>query len=204
MSKNRLDDLMNLSSVWRWSRVPVLRQQSVAEHSFNVAAIALEICRGLKLGPIDEYRVIKWAILHDGPEGETGDVVYTTKRELPDGVMEGVERKLCPWYEECQPLPTVREIIKIADKIEEVFFLREWGAASERTLSAQRMAENLIWDRTIAARERYGWEIDAVVTKILRSSLPPMDGVTGVTGLAGQQKGQPGQPPQGPVPQALP
>lgn len=68
----------------RFSTVPLVRPQSVAEHSHGVAVIALEICKILKTQTpeieIDVAKVLEFSIHHDTPEGVTGDILYQNKR----------------------------------------------------------------------------------------------------------------------------
>lgn len=202
MSNSRLEDLLDLAHVPRWSRVPLLRPQSVAEHSFRVGAIALEICRRLNhfgkhnaLGYANvvlEHRVLLWALVHDGPEAETGDVPYPTKKFVRD--MTGIdpfsrqEDMACPWYRSMSHEVHSNEvaIIKIADKIEEVLFLNEWGmTSSPRTMSALSMATQLILDRCAEARERFGWTNPSIL-QIAAELVQPYD----LIGYARRQTGQ--------------
>ena len=65
-----LTDLLALSIVPRWSIVPHVHHQSVAEHSHRVAAIYLELCAQLNL-PVS-VEGLTWALCHDGAESRTG------------------------------------------------------------------------------------------------------------------------------------
>lgn len=64
-----------LSVVPRWSVIPMLRQQSVADHSFQVASLCLWLMESHKNGRDPEFRlrVLTHAIQHDQDEGITGD-----------------------------------------------------------------------------------------------------------------------------------
>ena len=180
MSQNRLQDLLNLSNTKRWTIRPTLRDQSVAEHSFRVAVIAMEICRalnqdGLPSSNVIEYHVLVWALVHDGPEAETGDIPYTAKRNIPDEMVERIEHKLCPWYEQFERRihPPELAIIKIADKVEEVLYLREWGTSGSD--AAQEMAFHLACERVWEAASRFGWsDLPYIVGQIIGwgSTLP--------------------------------
>jgi 5'-deoxynucleotidase YfbR-like HD superfamily hydrolase len=171
MSNSRLNDLLNLSHVPRWSIVPHLRPQSVAEHSFRVAAIALEIAHqlnppGLPSSVVITGNILRWAITHDGPEAETGDIPSPIKQYV---FKDDAEAKLCPWYvAEAHGIhEQERAVVKIADKIEGVFFLQEWGIG-QKSLEAQVSTRKQIAEHVEAARSRWGWsELPAIVETIL-------------------------------------
>lgn len=126
MSTRRINDLLNLAHVVHWHTVPTRRKCSVAEHSFRVAAIVLELydrLRNFSLCP-----ALRLALVHDGPETETGDLPHTTK-VLFDGdgarAWRAVESALCPWYANEYEDPGTMEcrIVKIADLIECYMFI---------------------------------------------------------------------------------
>jgi 5'-deoxynucleotidase YfbR-like HD superfamily hydrolase len=174
MSQSRLQDLLALSIVPRWSIVPHFRPQSVAEHSFRVAAIALEIAQRLNKGVtpssvIIERNVLLWALVHDGPEAETGDMPYPLKKLLPEGSMRRAEYAVCPWYAEWLTSihPAERIVVKVADKIEEVLFLRDWGQGPKADF-AMADAQSQILAHVEEARSRYGLtDLPAIVESIL-------------------------------------
>lgn len=175
MSNDRLQDLLNLAIVPRWSIVPHRRSQSVAEHSFRVAAIALEITRGINRGMFHpsavllEHRVLLWALVHDGPEAETGDIPSTIKKQLPEGIISSMERNLCSWYDaEFKWVPAQeRSIVKIADKVEELLFMTEWGvsiAAAPVILRTRGEIDQCINEATA----KWGWiDLPKIVDRIL-------------------------------------
>ncbi len=113
---NRTIDLLGLADVERWGVVRTLRPQSVAEHSFAVAVIALEILDLLPvMEGVDRGIVLEWALAHDAPETFTGDISGRFKNENPavrDSVLMAEK---------------VHAIIKLADRIEAYAFIRDWG-----------------------------------------------------------------------------
>lgn len=168
MNKSRLHDLLDLNEVPRWnSRVRLLRRQTVAEHTFNVMAIAYEIVCLLDLGSMAPtvdgkhrmmYRVLRWALVHDGPECDTGDVNYLFKRNLNRQEINALEIASCPWYaiesEECPSW--ARAIVKIADKIEEYYYISKWTFPDEgRKWIPGILAQ--IEDHARKAIAAYGW-----------------------------------------------
>jgi 5'-deoxynucleotidase YfbR-like HD superfamily hydrolase len=125
---SRLSDLLSLSYVGRWAITPMFRNQTVAEHSFRVAAIALEISSTMFKHPDDspeigfrrQCEVIYWALVHDATEAYTGDLPSPFKSHLGKNVLWAVERQLCPWWAELQATihDDARAIVHVADTIE--------------------------------------------------------------------------------------
>lgn len=173
MSKDRLTDLLNLEDVKRWGRIPLYRPQSVAEHSFRVAAICMEIAD--QLGSTGYLAaLLPWAILHDGPECETGDIPYVVKTPEIRRQLAAFEEKLCPWYPQLnsQISKAMNAIVKLADKIEEVIYLNKWGAPGSE--EAYEMSYRLVRERTAAAATDFGWLLlPQIVFGILEAQLNP-------------------------------
>src|SRR5271170_2966446 len=134
MSKDQLKDLLALNEVPRWnSRVRLIRRQTVAEHTFNVMAIAYHIVRQLESSNMRSKimltcEVLQWGLVHDGPECETGDINYIFKRHMDRRQIDALEIIACPWYGDYAKYANdaARVIVKIADKCEEYLFLRKW------------------------------------------------------------------------------
>lgn len=121
-------DMLALSDVKRWGVVHTLRTQSVADHSFRVAIIAMSVCGRLGLPKRDAkwtlQQVITWALVHDVPEGLTGDIDGKFKRSDLDVklAVSRAEMKAFPW---CEPEnEMVRWIVKVADYIETSTFIQ--------------------------------------------------------------------------------
>lgn len=83
--------LKNLSRTgWVLTCAP---RESVAEHTFGVAIIALALSRMEKLPQKDEHELLRIALLHDLHEARIGDLVPSQKREdKPDEAK--VEREM--------------------------------------------------------------------------------------------------------------
>lgn len=122
---NELD--FRMSVVKRWSVVSTIRQQSIAEHSFNVAIMADRIARKW-FGIEDEkrlYCILRRALDHDALESITGDFPTYMKRfvdetgaaqEFAADMTENVDLSV---HDEMD-----RVIVKIADYIDAMIFLR--------------------------------------------------------------------------------
>lgn len=100
------------------------REQSVAEHSYNVLLIARDLAGAAKDQDILDA-VTDYAIEHDEEEVFTGDIPSSFKRELrehcPDVIplLDGKKR----WPAE------VKAIVKLADLLEAIYYLREFGGS---------------------------------------------------------------------------
>lgn len=128
---DRTVDLLALADAHRWTVVKTLRSQSVAEHSYQVAVIAWELAERLDV-PIECYpHILTWALAHDAPETFTGDIDGRAKREFPNlkEVVTRVENIKFPWHWEMSMAvsPMVRALVKVADTIEAMTFIKVWG-----------------------------------------------------------------------------
>ncbi len=72
----KINDILRASGVTRWHIVRTVRPQSLAEHTFDVVMIARAIAKN---AGIDDYEIIKAALLHDLDEIVTGDIPTPTK-----------------------------------------------------------------------------------------------------------------------------
>lgn len=147
-SADRLQDLMALQDVPRWTVVKVGRAQSVAEHSFNVAAIALELAS--RLCPELVGEVLLWSILHDGPESHTGDIPGIIKKKYNDGWVSKVEMGECAWFSQSweRSVGVVQRLVKVADLIESLSYLWLWKVGSHAD-SVWRYLDGL-WPSAVA------------------------------------------------------
>ena len=75
-----LNDIYILSHIKRYSTVHTLRQESVAEHSFNVAAILFRLHEDYEF---ELSKAVTMAIVHDMPEMELNDVPRIIKQRYP-------------------------------------------------------------------------------------------------------------------------
>jgi len=77
-------DVRRLSSVWRFSSIPVAVQENVAEHSYWVAIYAAMI--HLEILPDRDMlgKVVLASLIHDLEECVTGDVVRVFKYSTPE------------------------------------------------------------------------------------------------------------------------
>jgi len=93
-----------LSQILRFSTIPTMHKQNVAEHSYFVAFIAWLICIRLETNGItvDVAKVLKLCLIHDLPESISGDMPRSVKQgevrrmiqELEDKVFEAMVEEL--------------------------------------------------------------------------------------------------------------
>lgn len=102
--------LRRLSVVPRWSVVPVLRRQSVAEHSFHVTTLSMWLV-GLHSKANDEkfeLSVMRYAMTHDVKEAGEGDAPTPSKEKT-----------------EANGDDQVKVVVKCADILEALLFIHE-------------------------------------------------------------------------------
>lgn len=119
-----LREQLRMAQVKRYPICHTHRDQSVAEHSFGVMLITMELC-----SHVNDLRLIDcalaYAMTHDQDEVFTGDIPSPFKREL---------RSKCPAViEHLDPpvnvSPVVKGIVKLADYLEAIHYLREYGGS---------------------------------------------------------------------------
>lgn len=136
-------DLMRLQYVTRWNTVPVSKPQSVAEHSWAVAIIALRLADVAEkngewlVGEVNRGALAIAALYHDAPEVFTGDISTPTKmylKRIPDvtEALDELENTAGDEYIESKLWKGGRadDILKLADLYESWLYLREYGVGN--------------------------------------------------------------------------
>ena len=132
----RFRRLRRLAIVPRWTVIPTIQRQTVAEHSFHVAHIALWVSRYHLVafdGCLDE-EILYYALIHDEAEAITGDIPSPASAEAIPGKSEA--------FEKANDLGAVsaddgvRRILKIADLLEALLFVYE----------EKRLGNKGLWD----------------------------------------------------------
>jgi putative hydrolase of HD superfamily len=97
MNKDALIDLMveSMTLKWMprsgWQMRGVPNPESVAEHSFGVAFVALALADALEGEALDLEKVLVMALLHDLAEVRLTDLPASAARLLPEGVKRQAE-----------------------------------------------------------------------------------------------------------------
>lgn len=118
---NQMNDLLALSYVPRWTIVPHSRPQSVGDHTFRVAVIAMELAvrTASKVTMLQLYG----ALVHDLEECRTGDIPSPAK---PAGA--------------APPIDEWDRLVRLADLIEALTYIDRWGVGPH----AQRVATGVL------------------------------------------------------------
>jgi putative hydrolase of HD superfamily len=104
--------------------------ESIADHSFGVAVMAMMLVDGLRAGgtDIDAERTLRLALVHDAPEAFTGDIPMPSKTPELDKELDALETRLFAkhlpaswqplWAEllECTSLEA--RVVKASDKLQ--------------------------------------------------------------------------------------
>lgn len=125
----KIFDILRAGSVKRWHIVETLREQRLAEHLFSVSVMAGEIARRMGLRPTHIHLVMIAAMFHDIDEVISGDPPTPTKERARNAGFEMndlfKEYKIIDTKLMAQVIPDIERIIKCADHLDTVFFLRE-------------------------------------------------------------------------------
>lgn len=123
-----------LSTVPRWSVVETIVKQTVDQHSYRVAIIAVRMASDLFRvnKPTELLNCVMYGLLHDSNEGIYGDVPsYMGSKRALDAEAEGH-----PEYNELNPSAVVEIIVKVADLTESLIFLNREVSMGNRSVSA--------------------------------------------------------------------
>lgn len=122
-----LEAVARFQSIKRWHMIDTSRQQSIAEHSANVALLCYHIAHTapeVYFGP--GIGVLLPALTHDFEEVFMGDIPTHTKKYL--GGIDELERHLLPpEYRTDAHNPNVRLLIKLADLADGIRFIERHG-----------------------------------------------------------------------------
>ncbi len=120
-------DVLRVSEVKRWHIVETLRPQTLADHSYRVAMLALRLAEKAyviaDLDPTLVGMILYAAAVHDVHEIDYGDIPTPAKTGGDDGMEE--------FWKSRGGMPTIPEnvqlLIKIADKMEALLFYAQFG-----------------------------------------------------------------------------
>lgn len=121
MTPTNPQHLRRLRFVTRWGVVPVIKPQTVAEHSFHVAWIYLNLCEFLHYAP--SVSEITGVLVHDSLEAVTGDIPSPNKPE-----------------EALENMSVHARLLKLSDLLEALMYINE-----EQGFGAQHLDEISAW-----------------------------------------------------------
>lgn len=140
MKPLRFYDFMRSAHVTRWHIVKTAANQSLAEHQFMVAMIALELFDRMVGVRDDEdftMKIVMLALFHDMPETRTGDIPTPAKRMIrelmthdpsaPDNIFKMIDAELMPMIPYInKPISApAADFVKIADLIADAWWITE-------------------------------------------------------------------------------
>lgn len=135
-----------LAVVTRWSGLPRLHNQSVAEHSYYVALYTDQLCRRFNWSPEYCYEAVSYALIHDMAEATTGDIMGPVKRKVVNAVTlsdyeKEIMKELGPFYSDRKP-PTaaIKVVVKAANIIDEFFHISLELAMGNNCMKAMQAA----------------------------------------------------------------
>lgn len=128
----KLSDRLRAQYVQRWSTVHLTHRQSLAEHSFNVAMIAMDLSSRIfgehPAGLLDQ--IVRYALVHDLDEVITGDIPTPTKQRLlrHDPAIRGIlEESFGSASIPADPESLTMKIVKLSDLMESAFHVKQHG-----------------------------------------------------------------------------
>ena len=119
----------------RWTIVPLLRAQSVAEHSWAVAILAMELAKRCGVTPDD---VARMAVEHDQSEVVTGDIPTPLKKAI---VAAGAGHVV--HHSPIDNDNMIETIVKLADTMEALIYVQKWGHTKQTAQIAEEMYNRL-------------------------------------------------------------
>ena len=133
-----------LAHVPRWAVVPHIRSQSVAEHSFYVTLYADKLCKMLGWDDLNTSMAVSYALRHDMLEVFTGDIPSPAKRILTsndtvNAFNNHFVKSMPADYEAGIPTGKIHEVVKLADKLDEFFWLCTETGLGNRSVAALLM-----------------------------------------------------------------
>ena len=122
-------DVMRMMVIKRWGIISMTRTQSVAEHSYNVAMMALNIYNNSRCLDASVERILMLALTHDLPEIHTGDIPMSLKTdEIKQAVKEyenAAYPQLSAYKYHCMEIELL--VVKIADIMEAITYCRRYS-----------------------------------------------------------------------------
>jgi 5'-deoxynucleotidase len=187
--KLTLYDFLRVGHIKRWHNVNTVRQQTVAEHSYMVMLIAIDLFQtmiGIDPENRDSSRTYAFHILlnamfHDAPEVAAGDTPTPAKRLIREitgdpAIFDKVDEMLMPKLPYAHIKPGGKDIepyIKMADAIEGYHFIHENGAGTHAQIviaAARRKMEDMV-EKCHQQESSSGW-YEAVNRVLMALNLP--------------------------------
>ena len=152
--RHALEAVMRIQAVKRWHMIDTTRTQNLAEHSANVAMLAMLIAATAPINSFDTHTYVgAVALAHDLPEAFTGDIPSHTKKRL-QGV-DGLEKIVTPslFVLECRTSTSI--LIKMCDIADGIRFIRLHGVDMTAAHAQEGLEEQIlrIFDSAISEHQ---------------------------------------------------
>ena len=141
-----------------WVESGILEPESVAEHSFRTAVLAMLLA---DLQGLDSGKAVKMALLHDLAEAVTGDLTpgekrrrglaYHAEEEAIDRLLSGLPRDVAAsyralWYELREASSPEAELVARADKVEMLLQASEYEGKGVDPSRLERFWHSMVGD----------------------------------------------------------
>jgi hypothetical protein len=153
--RHAVETVMRIHAVKRWHMIDTTRQQTLAEHSANVALLAMMIAG---TSPIFRFAsgaaLAAAALVHDIPEAFTGDIPTHTKKHLSG--LDDLENSVTHSIFRFDLPPESLLLIKLCDLADGIRFIRLHGV----DLTARHAREGLeaqLHEKLSTAKTLYNW-----------------------------------------------
>jgi hypothetical protein len=153
--RHAVETVMRLHAVKRWHMIDTTRQQTLAEHSANVALLAMMIAKTAPINYFDDSNTIAAAALvHDIEEAFTGDIPSHTKKRL-QGIDTLEKEVLHPAFKVEININSI-SLIKLCDLADGIRFVRLHGV-DMTAIHAQEGLEDQMTDRINICQAELKW-----------------------------------------------
>lgn len=146
MSLNEfLAQIYNLAFIHRYSVIPRVKNESIAEHSFFVASLVIKLNEDYSF---DLGRAVTMATIHDWTESWTDDITVATKQRFPliQGAVEVVEAQIARstfsrdiffiWLEYKEGDSVEAKIVKYADTLQVIQYAENEAKLGNKYMAA--------------------------------------------------------------------
>jgi HD containing hydrolase-like enzyme len=166
-----VETIVRMQGIRRWHMIPMLREQTLAEHSFNVAALHYVI--RMRIDPSGNYThpMAGAALFHDIEEAFTGDIPTPTKKFL-NGHAELREMTLHPIFDFQEGDAFEQSLLKLCDLADGIRHVNKFGIGRTAIHAGAGLREQYgkVLDRIrkVTVDETY-WKIVNVVEKYIEA-----------------------------------
>lgn len=158
--RHAIETVMRLHAVKRWHMIDTSKQQTLAEHSANVALLAMMIARTVPFNFFgNPFTIAAAALVHDLEEAFTGDIPTHTKRRLSG--IDILEAEVLHSAFQVNISDNHKALIKLCDLADGIRFIRLHGVDLTAT-HAQEGLEDQYLDRINECMLQLKWPAEVM------------------------------------------